>query len=51
MTTYTMKIQEDDDGELVLEFSPEMLTELGWSIGDTLVWTDNGDNTWTLRRA
>lgn len=48
MTTYTLKICEDTDGELVLEFTDAMIAQLGWSIGDTVHWTDNGDGTWTL---
>lgn len=51
MATYTSVITEDENGELLLEFPPESLEELGWVTGDTLIWTDNGDNTWTLRRA
>jgi bifunctional DNA-binding transcriptional regulator/antitoxin component of YhaV-PrlF toxin-antitoxin module len=27
-----------------------MLEELGWKIGDQLVWKDNGDGTYTISK-
>lgn len=29
----------EEDSELLLTFSEEMLKELNWNIGDTLVWS------------
>lgn len=37
---YTGTVVEDGD-DLALVFSPEMLVELGWSEGDTIVWEIN----------
>jgi hypothetical protein len=48
---WTITVEEDPEtGELVLPFSDEMLVEVAWSIGDTLVWTDNKDGSWTLKK-
>jgi formylmethanofuran dehydrogenase subunit D len=39
-THWTMTIEEDPEtGDLMLPFSDEMLTSLGWKEGDTLTWT------------
>ena len=39
-THWTMKIEEDPEtGDLMLPFSDEMLTSLGWKEGDVLTWT------------
>lgn len=35
----------EDNGELMLQFPPEMLEELGWSPGDTIVWDVADDDT------
>lgn len=35
--TYTGTVVEDGD-DLALVFPPEMLAELGWAEGDTIVW-------------
>jgi formylmethanofuran dehydrogenase subunit D len=40
--TYTAKVAEEN-GNLVLVFLPEMLTELGWSEGDNIVWDVRDD--------
>jgi len=51
MTTYTVTIEKDPDtGELILPIPPELLEELGWKEGDTLVWTINKDDTVTLHK-
>jgi bifunctional DNA-binding transcriptional regulator/antitoxin component of YhaV-PrlF toxin-antitoxin module len=34
----------EDNGELMLQFPPEMIEELGWSPGDTIVWDVSDDD-------
>jgi hypothetical protein len=48
--TYTIDVQENADGELFIEFPPELMTEADWKEGDDLVWTDLKDGTWSLRK-
>jgi len=48
--SYTVDVQEDAEGELFIEFSPEMMEEVGWKEGDNLLWTDNKNGTWTLTK-
>ena len=38
------------DGELYLELPNDFIAELGWKEGDTLVWTENDDGSYTLRK-
>ena len=40
--TYTAKVAEEN-GNLVLVFPPEMLSELGWQEGDNIVWDVRDD--------
>lgn len=47
---YTVQLEEDENGDLVLPFTDEILEELGWKVGDQLVWKDNGDGTYTISR-
>lgn len=37
-------------GELYLEFPEEMLKNLGWVENDTLIWSKNTDDTWSIRK-
>jgi hypothetical protein len=48
--SYTLDVQQREDGELYLEFPDEILEEAGWKIGDTLKWKDNGDGSFTLTK-
>lgn len=29
----------EDKGELAIQFTPEQLDQLGWTVGDEIVWT------------
>jgi hypothetical protein len=46
----TVILEEDDEGNLVLPLSDDMLEELGWKIGDTIDWTDNKDGSWSMTK-
>jgi hypothetical protein len=38
MSNYTVRIEEDENGDLILPLPDEMLKELGWGVGTTLYW-------------
>ena len=45
----TLTVEYDEKtGDHYLQFTKEMLAEIGWQIGDELVWIDNKDGSWTL---
>jgi bifunctional DNA-binding transcriptional regulator/antitoxin component of YhaV-PrlF toxin-antitoxin module len=43
MTSYIIEIQEDQDGELFIQFPEEIIEELGWQEGDILSWDLKGE--------
>jgi bifunctional DNA-binding transcriptional regulator/antitoxin component of YhaV-PrlF toxin-antitoxin module len=43
MTNYIIEVQEDQDGELFIEFPDEIIEELGWQEGDLLSWDVKGE--------
>jgi bifunctional DNA-binding transcriptional regulator/antitoxin component of YhaV-PrlF toxin-antitoxin module len=43
-------VKQDDEGELYIELPPEVLDQLGWSIGDDLVWIVEEDGKILLRK-
>lgn len=45
-----VNVEQDSSGELLIPLDPTMLEELGWSIGDELTWTDNGDGTYSITK-
>lgn len=50
MTTYQTTIEMDASGECYFRIPDEMWDKLDWEIGDTIIWHDNGDNSYTLRK-
>ena len=49
--SWTVKVEQDlDTGDLVLPFTPDMLAQVGWDFGDTLIWEELGDGGWSLKR-
>jgi len=45
-----IEVQEDNNGELFLEFDPSMLSQMGWHEGDLLEWIDNGDGSFIIQK-
>jgi hypothetical protein len=39
----------DDENELAIQFTDELLAETGWKVGDVLTWTET-DEGWTLTK-
>jgi hypothetical protein len=54
MRKYTITLEEDPEtGDVILPFPPEVLEELGWVEGDTLLWNvveENGSWSATLSK-
>ncbi len=47
--TYQGKVAEEN-GEIVVVFDPQMLEDLGWKEGDTIVWEIRDDGV-VIRKA
>lgn len=41
----------ENPGDLILELGDEICEPMGWKPGDTLVWTDNKDGSFTLTKS
>ncbi len=48
--TWTVELESDENGDLILPLSDEILQEAGWSTGDTIEWTPNSDGSWTMTK-
>lgn len=46
-----LEVQENSEtGELYLQFTPDMLSQMGWHEGDMLEWIDNGDGSYVIQK-
>lgn len=51
LTQATLEVKYDPElNDYFLEIPPDMLASLGWAEGDTLVWTQIGNKTWSLSK-
>ena len=50
MSKHIIKLEEDENGDLFLPLSDELLKEVGWKEGDNLNWKDNNDGSFTLTK-
>ena len=49
--SWTVEIQENGKTkELFLEFPPGCLDQVGWDVGDDLIWEELDDKTWSIRK-
>lgn len=47
-----VELQEDPNtGELVLELDPDTLNQMGWDVGDNIVWTIQDDGSVVLEKS
>lgn len=50
--SWTLEVKEDpESGDLLLEFPPELLEMQNWKEGDTLLWVDNKDGSWSITKS
>lgn len=49
--SWSVDVQENSDGELFIELNDEILAESGFQVGDDVIWEDNKDGSWTLRKS
>jgi len=45
-----VKLEQDENGDLILPLSDELCDAVGWKIGDTVVWKDNEDGSWSMSK-
>lgn len=47
----TVTVEQDDEtGELVLPLDPDLLKQMGWDFGDTLIWEEHNNGSWSVRK-
>ena len=45
-----IELEEDENGNLILPLGDELCSEFGWKVGDTIIWTDLGDGSWSMKK-
>ena len=50
MKLHTLQVKEVNDGELFIEIPEDVIERLKWNEGDDLVFEDNGDNSFLIKK-
>jgi len=48
--SWTLEVQQHENGDYFIELPDEVIAELGWKEGDSINWVDNKDGTWSLKK-
>ena len=47
---YKLTVQKDENGELFFEFPDALLNQMGWDAGDTLLWEELPNGSWSIKK-
>lgn len=51
ITVASVKLEEDPEtGDLILPLSEDILNQMGWDIGDELIWEELEGGMWSIRK-
>jgi bifunctional DNA-binding transcriptional regulator/antitoxin component of YhaV-PrlF toxin-antitoxin module len=48
--TYTVTLEEDENGDLIMPIPTELLAQMGWDEGDTLIWEEAFNGSYILKK-
>lgn len=48
---WILDVQEDEEGNAIIQFPPDLLELSGWESGDILKWTELGNGAWSLTKS
>jgi hypothetical protein len=46
----TVKLEEDENGDLILPLDEGILKQMGWDIGDELIWEELPSGSWSIKK-
>ena len=47
---YNVPVEADSNGELVLSFPDALLNQVGWDVGDNLLWEELPNGSFVIRK-
>ena len=45
-----LEVQEDSRGDFFIQLDPDNLSQIGWDIGDVLIWEKAFSDSWIIRK-
>jgi hypothetical protein len=50
MKRWVVEVQENEEKDLFIELPEELISEVNWTVGDTIRWIDKEDGTWVIEK-
>lgn len=50
MKRWQLDVQEDENGDPMIQLPDEFIKESGWKEGDRIQWVDRGDGSWEMKK-
>ena len=47
---YVVPVELDSNGDMMITFNDAMLNQMGWDVGDKLIWEELPDGSWLLKK-
>lgn len=47
---YVVPVEQDSNGDMMITFNDAMLNQMGWDVGDKLIWEELSDGSWLLKK-
>jgi hypothetical protein len=48
--SWTVKLEQDENGDLILPLNEDILKQMGWDIGDDLIWEELPSGSWSITK-
>jgi hypothetical protein len=46
----TLEVKKDSSGQLFLEFPDNLMNQMGWGVGDNLIWEELSINQFVIKK-
>lgn len=47
---YVVPVEEDSNGDMIITFNDALLNQMGWDIGDKLLWEELPNGSWMITK-
>jgi hypothetical protein len=48
--SWTATVEQDKDGEYFIQFPDGLCDQMGWAVGDNLIWYNQNNGSWTFKK-
>lgn len=50
MKSWTLNVEQDEQGESIIQLPPDFIEDAGWKEGDRIQWINRNDGSWEMKK-